>query len=132
MADNAWSVSTCNPTVQWYGVPGAGTHYYTARYGQYWVGGGVYQKYRTIGAECGNYYVPVKPYGWVSEFNAYGQWFVGGAIVYIGGQWVTRDGDYGQTAGRLTEGLDIPDEGLMPPEGERPAEVETPPGPVSA
>lgn len=81
-------------------MPGEGCHYWTARYGQYWVGGGVYQKYREWNWECGNLGPPVKPYDWLSEFGAYGQWFEGGAIYYSNGAWRVALGDYGQTAGR--------------------------------
>ncbi len=87
MGDNAWSWSTCNPAVQWYGVPGAGSYYWTQRYGQYWVGGGVYQRYASAGFECGGLGAPVKEYQWLSEFAAYGMWFQFGAIYYQGGSW---------------------------------------------
>lgn len=104
MADGAWSVSSCRPDVQWYGVPGAGSHVYTARYGQYWVGGGVYQKWKEWGYECGVLGPPVKAYGWIQEMNynrgCYGQWFENGAIGYHDRKWNVMAGNYGQTAGR--------------------------------
>lgn len=104
MADGAWSVSACDPSVQWYGVPGAGCHYWTARFGQYWVSGGVYQRYASVGFECGGLGPPVKPYGWISEMNygrgCWGQWFFNGAIGFHDGQWHVMWGQYGQTAGR--------------------------------
>jgi hypothetical protein len=103
VADGSWSQSTCRADVWWWGVPGQGTHYWTQRFGQYWVGGGVYQRYAAAGYECGNLGPPVKVYQWLSEFGAYGQWFAGGAIYFSGGQWRIAFGDYGQTAGRLAD-----------------------------
>lgn len=103
MADNAWSTSTCRGDVMWWGVPGQGTYYWTARFGTYWVGGGVYQRYAAAGFECGALGPPVKPYQWLSEFGAYGQWFSGGAIYYSAGAWRVALGNYGQTAGRLAQ-----------------------------
>ncbi len=117
MADGSWSQSTCRGDVWWWGVPGQGTHYWTARYGQYWVGGGVYQKYASVGYECGGLGAPVKPYQWLSEFGANGMWFQGGAIYYSGGQWRVAWGDYGQTAGRLAESNpQPPDDAEVPPD----------------
>lgn len=129
MADNAWSQSTCRGDVWWYGVPGQGTHYWTARFGQYWVGGGVYQRYAAAGYECGNLGPPVKAYQWLSEFGAYGQWFEGGAIYYSGGQWRIALGDYGQTAGRLAEETEpvIPDDAEVPPDAPTGAPAPKPP-----
>jgi hypothetical protein len=103
VADNEWSQSGCRPEVWWYGIPGAGSYLWTQRFGTYWVGGGVYQKYASVGYECGGLIAPVKEYQWLGEFSAYGMWFQGGAIYYSGGQWRIAWGDYGQTAGRLTE-----------------------------
>lgn len=99
-------------------MPGSGTHYWTQRFGQYWVGGGVYQAYAGTGWECGGLGPPVKAYQWLSEFGAYGQWFEGGAIYYSGGRWKTAFGNYGQTAGRLTEDVT---EG--PADAERPSDA---------
>ncbi len=129
MGDNAWSWSTCNPAVQWYGVPGAGSYYWTQRYGQYWVGGGVYQRYASAGFECGGLGAPVKEYQWLSEFAAYGMWFQFGAIYYQGGSWKIAFGDWGQTAGRLTAEPEpvIPDDAERPPEGEVPVTPDDPP-----
>lgn len=124
MADNAWSQSTCNGDVWWWGVPGQGTHYWTARFGQYWVGGGVYQVYASVGWECGGLGPPVKPYEWLSEFNSYGQWFAGGAIYYSGGQWRIAWGDFGQTANRLVR-TTAPTSADAPPDA--PANVPSPP-----
>lgn len=118
MADNAWSQSGCRSDVWWYGIPGSGCYYWTARFGQYWVGGGVYQKYASLGFECGGLGAPVKEYQWLSEFSAFGMWFQGGAIYFSGGQWRVGWGDYGQTAGRLTEANTEP-----------PADAEVPPDP---
>lgn len=100
VADNSWSESTCKAGIWWYGVPGQGCYYWTQRYGQYWVGGGVYQSYAAAGYECRQLGEPVKNYQWLSEFSAYGQWFLGGAIYYAGGTWHTVYGDWGQVAGR--------------------------------
>lgn len=105
MATNEWSVSTCRGDVWWYGVPGSGTHYWTQRFGQYWVSGGVYQRYSQsdLNFEC-KFGPPVKAYGWIQEMNygkgCYGQWFQNGAIGYHDGQWNVMWGDYGQTTGR--------------------------------
>lgn len=100
MADGSWSQSTCRGDVWWWGVPGEGTHYWTQRFGQYWVGGGVYQTYAGANWECGGLGPPVKSYGWMTEFGAWGQWMEGGAIYFASGAWRVRYGDFGQTAGR--------------------------------
>jgi hypothetical protein len=123
VADGAWSASRCRPDVLWWGVPGAGTWYWTARFGQYWVGGVVYQLYAQNGYECGGLGAPVKPYGFISEFGGGGEgvWFEGGAIVYRYDtrRWHVYGGLYGQTAGRLAdERVDVPE----------PSEMPTPPG----
>lgn len=115
MGDNTWTWSTCNPLVQWYGIPGSGTWYWTARFGQHWVGGGVYQTYASRQWECGQLGPPVKDYGFISEFGGgFGQWFEGGCIIFRLGAWTVYIGNYGQTAGRLMEEA-------------RPEFVETPP-----
>lgn len=116
MADNEWSQSTCRGDVWWYGVPGSGTHYWTARFGQYFVGGGVYQKYAGAGWECGGLGPPVKAYQWLSEFAAYGQWFEGGAIYYSAGAWRIAFGQYGQTTNRLVPEPGPPAGAEMPPD----------------
>ena len=104
MADNAWSVSHCRPDCMVYGVPGRGAWWWTQQFGQYWVSGGIHQKYGQVLYECGMLGVPVKPAGWIGEFNNQGQWFEGGCIVWNlqNGvwQWVVKPGDWGQTAGR--------------------------------
>jgi hypothetical protein len=111
-----WSQSTCRSDTLWYGVPGQGTWYYTARWGQYWVGGGVYQTYARQGFECSALGPPVKDYQYLSEFASYGQWFLGGAI-WFNGTWHVSLGDFGQTAGRL-DGIELaaPDGTPRPPE----------------
>ena len=101
MGERFWSTSNCRPDVWWYGISGQGCWYWTARFGQYWVSGGVHQKYSQVAYECGMLGVPVKSYGWISEFGNNGQWFEGGCIVWSGTQWVIKVGDWGQTAGRL-------------------------------
>ena len=117
MADNQWSQSGCRGDVWWYGVPGQGSYLWTARFGTYWVGGGVYQKFASVGYECGGLGAPVKDYQWLSEFGAYGQWFQGGAVYYSGGQWRIAWGDYGQTAGRLAgENTEAPADAEVPPD----------------
>lgn len=116
MGDKFWSWSTCRPDVMWYGVPGEGSHLWTQRFGQYWVGGGVYQRFAAAGYECGPLGPPVKAYQWLSEFAAYGQWFQGGAIFYKNGAWQMVTGDFGQTAGRLTEDADVPADAEVPPD----------------
>ena len=128
MADYAWSQSECRGDVWWYGVPGEGCHYWTERFGQYWVGGGVYQIYVSERWECGALGPPVKPYQWLSEFGAYGQWFEGGAIFYSGSQWGVALGDYGQTANRLVADTGPPDGASTPPDA--PGEVPQPEAPV--
>jgi hypothetical protein len=129
MGDNAWTTSTCRSDVMWYGVPGQGTYYWTARYGQYWVGGGLYQRYSApdIRWECGPLGAPVKEYQWLSEFSAYGMWFQFGAIYYKNGAWQVAFGNYGQTAGRLIEEHEsvIPADAEVPPD----AATEPPPAP---
>lgn len=116
MADGAWSWSTCKPLVQWYGVPGSGCWYATARYGQYWVGGGVWQTYAARNFECGDLGPPVKAYGWISEFGGgAGMWFENGCIIYRLGRWTVFVGNYGQTAGRLANDA-RPEDAELPPE----------------
>lgn len=101
MADGAWSVSGCGRNdVYWYGVPGQGCYYWTARFGQYFVGGVVFQSFRNQGYECGQLGAPVKPYQFLSEFGQNGQWFEHGAIL---GNGAIKPGDYGQTTGRLMD-----------------------------
>ncbi len=117
MGDRFWSWSTCRPDVQWNGVPGQGCYYWTARFGQYWVGGGIYQRYAAAGFECGALGAPVKAYQWLSEFSAYGMWFEGGAIYYRNGAWQVSLGNYGQTAGRLTDDpVEAPSDAETPPD----------------
>lgn len=128
MADGSWSQSSCRADVFWWGVPGSGCHYWTQRFGQYWVGGGVYQKYASLGWECGVLGPPVRAYGWVAEMNygrgAYGQWFQNGAIGYHDGQWNLMAGDYGQTAGRLAgEGVPATDAEVPPDQPAVPTDV---------
>lgn len=97
MADYAWSQSNCRPDVWWYGYPGQGSYYWTQRFGQYWVGGIIHQRYAENRYECGGLGAPVKHYQWLSEFGQYGTWFEGGAITVDG---VVHWGDWGQTVGR--------------------------------
>ena len=115
MADNSWSQSGCRSDVWWYGVPGQGSYLHTARFGTYWVGAGIYQRYAALGYECGWLGAPVKAYQWLSEFSAYGQWFEGGAIAYVSGGWRAYPGDWGQTAGRLAEPVP-PADAAKPPD----------------
>lgn len=130
MGDYTWTWSTCRPDVQWYGVPGQGSHLWTARFGQYWVGGGVYQRFAAAGYECGGLGPPVKAYQWLSEFGAYGQWFEGGAIYYSGGQWRVAYGNFGQTAGRLAEdATEVPADAEIPPDMPSAPDPPAPPDP---
>lgn len=101
MADGSWSASGCRPDVWWYGYPGQGSYYWTQRWGQYWVSGGVHVKYGQVAYECGMLGAPVKAYGWISEFSTNGQWFEGGCIVWQDRDWKVKVGSFGQTAGRL-------------------------------
>jgi hypothetical protein len=80
------------------------------------VGGGLYQKYAAEGWECRALGPPVKPYQWLSEFQAFGQWFIGGAIYYKFGAWQVAYVDWGQTAGRLTAEPEpvVPDDAEAP------------------
>lgn len=110
--DNAWTQSPCRPDVWIYGVPGQGSWTWHARWGTFWVGGGVYQawknqgyEWKNQGYECGILGPAVKAYGWIAEMNygqgCPGQWFEGGAVGYHNGAWRIMYGNYGQTAGRL-------------------------------
>lgn len=73
--------------------------------------------------------VPVKSYGWISEFNNNGQWFEGGCIVWQiehgVWQWVVKVGNWGQTANRLLGSYEPPREG-MNVEGEPEEAVKVP------
>lgn len=133
MADNAWSQSTCRADVWWYGVPGSGCWYWTQRFGQYWVSGGVHQTYANNGWECGWLGAPVKSYQWLSEFSAYGQWFEGGAIYYANGSWRVFQGDMGQTAGRDADvsTAEAPADAETPPKSDLPVEVDAPAPPTA-
>lgn len=96
----------CRNDVEWKGYAGLGS-YYRSRFGEYWVGGGVYQRYAATGRyECyGHPFLgaPVKAYGWIQEMNygrgCWGQWFENGAIGYHDGQWRIMYGNYGQAGG---------------------------------
>lgn len=123
MGEGFWSYG-CRNDVEYKGYSGLGS-YYRSRYGTYWVGGGVYQKFASVGYECYVYPflgAPVKDYGWVQEMNygrgCYGQWFENGAIGYHDGQWRIMYGNYGQTAGRLADEPEpvIPDDAEVPPD----------------
>lgn len=118
MSDYGWSWSTCRPDAQWYGIPSSGSYLNTARFGTYWVGGGIYQKFAQAGYECGGLGVPVKEYQWLSEFGAWGQWFEGGAIYFQGGAWRVAFGNWGQSAGRLAEDPEpvVPEDAEEPPD----------------
>lgn len=123
MADYGWSWSTCRGDVQWYGIPGSGCYYWTARFGQHWVGGTVYQWFAWYGYECpGGLGPPINPYGDMDGFagGGMGQWFENGCIMYryATGRWTVYFGQYGQLNGRLVE--EVPDvsqfkEGTAPP-----------------
>jgi hypothetical protein len=129
MGDGFWSTG-CRADVEYYGYPGQGAYYRTARFGQHWVGGGVYGKFAEGGRfECNVQPflgAPVKDYGWVQEMNngrgCYGQWFENGAIGYHDGAWRIMYGNYGQTAGRLAPEPSAPDDAELPPEAEVPVE----------
>jgi hypothetical protein len=124
VADYAWSRGTCQPQPPeeywYYGIPGSGTWGWTARFGTYWIGGAIFQLWAGQGYECGGLGPPVKAAS--SDFHLQwpgadeGQWFKGGAVVRIYGQWQIRLGDYGQYAGRLVEeeSPQAESEGVMP------------------
>lgn len=118
--DYHWSQSGCSPPrpdVEWYGIPGSGSYLRTDRFGTYWVGGGVYQRFASEGYECGRLGPPVKEYQWLSEFSAWGQWFEFGAIYYRNGFWHVAIGNYGQTTGRIFgEGQPVPEGTEVPPD----------------
>lgn len=117
MGDGYWTQSTCRGDVWWWGVPGSGTWYWTARFGTQWVGGTVYQYYAAWGWECGQLGPPINPYGWVDQFGGgYGQWFENGCIVYAYGAWRVYVGQYGQLNGRLA---DEPEPAVAEPEAEQ-------------
>ncbi len=126
MAERAWSQSGCRADIWWYGINGQGCWYWTQRYGQYWVSGGLHQKYGQVAYECGMLGVPVKSYGWISEFGGNGQWFVGGCIVWMNGQWVIKVGNWGQTAGRLMDQESLPHDDVEVEDAPLP-EVQVPP-----
>ncbi len=123
MGDYFWS-NGCRADVEYYGYPGIGSYYRTARFGTRWVGGGVYAKFAEGGRfECNVQPflgAPVKDYGWISEAEngqgAPGQWFENGAIVYHHGAWHIMYGQYGQTAGRLTAEPEPPLDAEVPPD----------------
>ena len=107
MGNGFWS-NGCRSDVEYYGYPGLGA-YYRSRFGTWWVGGGVFQKFASVGYECHvNPFLgaPVKAYGWIAEANygrgAYGQWFENGAVVYHDGAWRIMYGRYGQTGGLMS------------------------------
>jgi hypothetical protein len=100
VGERFWSTDPCRPDVYWYGISGQGCWYWTQRFGQYWVSGGIHQKYGQVLYQCGMLGTPVKTAGFLSEFNAQGQWFEGGAIYWNGREWVIFVGDKGQTYGR--------------------------------
>lgn len=117
MANGSWSQGTCGRTdVWWYGFPGQGSYYWTARFGTYWVGP-TWGAFSAQGFECGALGAPVKDYEYLTEFGAPGQWFEHGALYYKNGAWHEALGDYGQTAGRITADP-----------GDWPADAELPPG----
>jgi hypothetical protein len=116
VGDGYWSWSGCRSDVQWYGFPGQGAYYNTARFGTHWVGP-THSTYHDWGYECGALGAPVKDYEYLTEFAAAGQWFEGGAIYYKNGGWHVALGNFGQTAGRLTADV-----------GEWPVDAELPPG----
>jgi hypothetical protein len=128
VADGAWSTSGCRADVKWYGYPGQGAYYWTARFGTIWVGA-THATYAATGYECGGLGAPVKPYQWLTEFAAYGQWFEGGAIFYRSGRWQVAYGNFGQTAGRLAG---APEESEAPADAERPYETNEAPWPPKA
>ena len=126
----------CRNDVEWKGYAGLGS-YYRSRFGEYWVGGGIFQKYAEGGRyECyGHPFLgaPVKAYGWIQEMNygrgCYGMWFENGAIGYHDGAWRVMYGRYGQTGGmslaslkhKLRRGKPRPDAEVPPdPPGEGP------------
>ena len=126
MADGAWSQSGCRGDVWWYGFPGQGCYYWTQRFGTYWVGSPL-ATYAAWQWECGQLGAPVKEFQFLSEFQAAGQWFEGGAIYFKNGAWRVAIGNFGQTAGRLTaDTVEWPDDVEMPPTAEPPPEPDPP------
>lgn len=93
----------------------------------------MYQRYAQpdMRWECGRLGPPVKVYQWLSEFAAWGQWFEGGAIFWRNG-WEVALGNYGQTAGRLTESplVVAPADAEVPPD--MPPAPPSPPDPPEA
>ncbi len=98
----------------WYGFPGQGCYYWTARFGVQWVGS-TWATFKAWGFECGALGPPVKDFEFLSEFGAAGQWFQFGAIYFKNGAWRVTIGDYGQTAGRLADVGEWPEDAEMPP-----------------
>lgn len=118
-ADGYWSASTCRAGCSWLGYPGQGA-YYSSSHGTHWVGA-AHAAYASLGYECGRLDVPVKDYGWVGEFSAFGQWFLGGVLFYRSGYWWVSYGNFGQ-AGIAHHA--VPVQVLEAPE---PPKVERPP-----
>lgn len=110
MGEGFWSFG-CRNDVEFKSYKGLGS-YLRSRFGEWWVGGGVYQKFAAIGYECrvqpfiG---APVKAYGWIAEMNygkgCWGQWFENGAIGYHDGAWRVMYGDFGQRGGMTLASL---------------------------
>jgi hypothetical protein len=125
VADGSWSQSGCRGDVWWYGFPGQGCYYWTARFGTYWVGSPL-STYAAWQWECGQLGAPVKEYQFLSEFQAAGQWFEGGAIYFKGGSWKVATGNFGQTAGRFADDAEWPEDVEMPPTSEPPPKPDPP------
>lgn len=107
--DYVWRQSGCDPAVYIYGVPGRGSRYWTARYGEVEVFDDMYSVYAGHNWECGALRKPIKwsngP-NYMGEFSSpswssYGLWFQGGAIRRMSpyGFASVAWGNYGQCSG---------------------------------
>lgn len=118
MGDNSWTPSGCRPGVWNYGIPGSGMWQWTAAFGYIWIGD-AWMPYAQQGFECGGLLEVCKPWGYMSEVDAAGQWYRGGRIYRKYGYWHVELGNWGQTGGRLAEAAPFPDlTGRLPLEDE--------------
>lgn len=105
MAWGSWSVSGCGRPDVWNFDTSDQMWYWTQRFGTHAIsrsGGALsaFAAYQAQGYECGRLGPPVKDYGWLSEFWAWGYWCEFGALIWRNSRWEIVPGDYGQTAGR--------------------------------
>jgi hypothetical protein len=107
VGDNEWTQSGCRSGVWNYGVPGSGMWQWTATFGYVWISDS-WWPYMQQGFECGGLQEACKPWGYMSEVDAAGQWYRGGRIYRKYGYWHVELGNWGQTGGRLAEEASVP------------------------